>query len=357
MDSVNDKTTGESVLLDDLRLIAESPLQFDQFRGATFLITGATGLIGSLLVKTLLYCNRKKHLDLKILAVIRNRAKADSIFATFLPDASLKYVICDLSSQELKINFNVDYVIHTASVTASHEMISNPVGTIYTALHGTEKILNLSVKAKVRAMVYLSSMEVYGSPCLNSKVTEKDLGYLDLTLPRSCYPESKRMCECLCSAYASQYGLNVKSARLAQTFGAGILPTENRVFAQFARSAMEGSNIVLHTAGRSEGNYVYTRDAVKAILMLLYSGKTGEAYNVANEMSHTTIAEMAKMVANEIAGGRIKVIVDLPTNGTTYGYAPDVKLYLSADKMKRLGWEPEVCLKEAYVRMIRYLTY
>ncbi len=75
------------------------------------------------------------------------------------------------------------------------------------------------------------------------------------------------MCENMCVAYAKQYDLPVSIARLSQTFGAGILQTENRVFAQFARSAIRGEKIVLHTLGKSEGNYCYTRDTVKALIL------------------------------------------------------------------------------------------
>ena len=163
------------------------------------------------------------------------------------------------------------------------------------------------------------------------------------------------MCECLCNAYAAQYGLDVKSARLAQTFGAGILPTENRVFAQFARSAVKGDDIVLHTTGESEGNYVYTADAIRAILLLLAKGESGEAYNIANEQSHTTIRNMAELVAEQIAGGAIRVVLDIPQDASSLGYAPPVKMWLDASKMRALGWEPTVGLADAYRRMIRYM--
>jgi nucleoside-diphosphate-sugar epimerase len=234
-------------------------------------------------------------------------------------------------------------------------MVSDPIGTIRTAIDGTETMLRLAVEKKVKAFVYISSMEIYGQPKNEGKTAEKDLGYVDIGTVRSCYPEGKRMCECLCTAYAAQHGVNVKSARLAQTFGAGVLPTENRVFAQFARSAVNGEDIVLHTTGESEGNYVYTADAVRAILLLLQKGEPGEAYNVANEASHITIRSMAEMVAKEIAGGKINVVIDIPEDSASLGYAPPVKMQLDASKLRSLGWEPTVGLADAYKRMICWM--
>lgn len=344
-----------AVLSEDLAALAEAPLPFHAFQNATVLITGATGLVGSLLTKTLLYCNQKLQLHLKVLALVRSPKKADQIFADLLPDSALSYIQGDLAADTISVPGPVDYIIHAAAVTASKQMVTDPVGTILTSIHGTEAMLRLAVEKQVKGMVYLSSMEVYGRPDTAHMVTEQDLGYVDLSAPRSCYPEGKRMCECLCTAYAAQFGLRVCSARLAQTFGAGILPSENRVFAQFARSALEGKDIVLHTLGQSEGNYVYTRDAVSGILTLLVKGRAGQAYNVANEESHITIRGMAEMVAHQLADGRIQVVVDLPKDANTYGYAPDVKMHLSSQKLRALGWAPQVGLLESYQRMIRWM--
>ena len=90
-------------------------------------------------------------------------------------------------------------------------------------------------------------MEVYGAfDNLDHEVTEDDLGYIDPLKVRSNYPEAKRLCENMCIAYLQEYGIPVKIARLAQTFGAGILQNENRVFAQFARSVIR-RQLLLYT--------------------------------------------------------------------------------------------------------------
>ena len=342
----------KNVLAEDFEAVAQSDLPWEAFKGRSFVVTGATGLVGSLLVRALLYCDRLHGLGTNVYALVRSVEKAKQIFGeTNAPE----YLVADLAKDEIAGDFACDYVIHAAAVTTSKLMVSDPVGTIRTAIDGTEKLLKLAVEKKAQAFVYISSMEVYGQPKTDGKTAEKDLGYIDISTVRSCYPEGKRMCECLCNAYAAQYGLNVKSARLAQTFGAGILPTENRVFAQFARSAVNGENIVLHTTGESEGNYVYTADAIRAILLLLVKGESGEAYNIANEQSHTTIRNMAELVAEQIAGGAIKVVLDIPQDASSLGYAPPVKMWLDASKMRALGWEPTVGLADAYRRMIRYM--
>ena len=344
----------KDVLEEDFDKITKRDISWDALRNSSFVITGATGLIGSLIVKYLLYANRTMNFGANIYAVVRNVEKADKIFAEEKTDA-LTYVVADLTKEKVNCEGDCDYIVHAAAVTASKVMVSDPVGTICTSIDGTEKMLQLAVEKKAKAFIYISSMEIYGQPTVGGKTAEKDLGYVDIENVRSCYPEGKRMCECLSTAYAAQYGVNVISARLAQTFGAGILPTENRVFAQFARSVMRGENIVLHTTGESEGNYVYTADAIAAIMTLLVKGKAGEAYNIANEDSHITIRNMAELVAREIAGEKIQVVIDIPEDSVSLGYAPPVKMWLDASKMRELGWKPEIGLVEAYKRMICWM--
>ena len=104
----------------------------------------------------------------------------------------------------------------------------------------------------------------------------------------------------------------------------------------------------------SEGNYCYTRDCVLGLFIILLYGENGEAYNVANPKSHTTIAEMAHMVADKISNGKIKVIYDIPKDNV-FGYAEDTKMKLNSDKLQALGWTPEIGLEDAYKRMIEQM--
>lgn len=345
------ESTTDKVLQDDLEIIARSNIPVDEVKDSTILITGATGLIGTQLVRSIACCNRIRNTNIRILALVRNSEKAKRIYGELLERSDIQIIEADIMNK-LEIEDNIDYIIHCASITTSKVMITKPVETLLTSVEGTKNLLNLAKEKKIKSFVYVSSMEMYGKfEGDKSNVTEEDIGYIDPLKVRSNYPESKRICENMCIAYLSEYNVPVKIARLAQTFGAGILPGENRVFAQFAECVIKNKDIVLHTHGRSEGNFCYTRDAIKALITLLIKGTNGEAYNISNEETHTTIANMAKMVSDKVAKGRIKVVYDIPSSNI-FGYAEDTKMKLDSSKIKELGWNPEVGLEEAYNRLI-----
>ena len=333
---------------EDLNRIAQE-LKELELKNKSFFITGATGLVGSVLVKALVFANDHYDLKNRIVAQVRNPQKAEKVFAGF---AGITYCVGDVRDT-ITYPGNVNYVIHAASETKSKSMIDFPVETLWTALSGAKNLLDFACEKKIEKMVFLSSMEAFGTVDGDQRTSEEKLGYIDLRKVRSCYPESKRMIENMCVCYSSEYSVPVTIARLAQTFGAGVSSEDTRVFAQFAQSAMTGEDIVLHTAGTSCGNYVYTADAATAIFTLLKKGTDGECYTVANETSSMRIKDMAELVAKCVADGKIKVVVDIPAD-RQFGYAPDVKLKLDASKLRSLGWKPQINLEESYKRLIKY---
>lgn len=314
----------------------------------TYLITGATGYVGSMLVKYIMERDKKA----QVTALVRDRRKAQDM----LP-VGIETVTADLTdrAEVEKLEVSCDYLIHCASVTRSAEMVSHPVEVTESIVNATQNVLELAARCGVRSMVYLSSMEVYGAiDCgADRRATEDEAaqGTVELLDLRSCYPLSKRMAENLCYCYYKEYGIPVKIARLAQTFGRGVLPGENRVFVQFARAAREGRNIVLHTGGESMGNYCGIRDVIEGILVILEKGENGQAYNVVNEGNTMTIKEMAELVAEKIARKRIQVVYDIPLNNP-YGYARATGLRLSGKKLMELGWTPAQGMEEMYLELM-----
>ena len=370
--SIKDKNIIESpldsTLQEDLENTAlNNKVPFDKLKDSIILVTGATGLVGMQMVKSLAAMNRLKDANISIMALVRNPEKAKSIYGDLAGRGDITFVQADLNDKDgimLSVKSSLDsikesenkgdaplYIIHGAAVTASKMMVEMPVETIDTAINGTKNMLEVAREFGTASFVYISSMEVYGSFTEATYVTEDKMGYIDPLVVRSNYQLTKRMCENMCIAYAKEFGVLAKIARLSQTFGAGILPGENRVFAQFARSVMNGQDIVLHTKGLSEGNYCYTADTIRGLLTILVKGENSNAYNISNEDTHTTIAGMAKFASETLAGGKIKVVFDIPEDNK-FGYAADTKMKLSNTKLKALGWEPCYGLEDAYIRMM-----
>ncbi len=341
----------DRVFQEDLERIAAMAPEKEKLRNSTILITGATGLVGSILIRALFCLNRTDRLGIRILACVRSVEKARKVFDELLDSEEISLIVGDITTP-FSIQESVDYIVHTASVTASKIFVTQPVETLLTALDGTRNVLELARQKQVRSMVYVSSMEAYGVTDPEKKqIREEDLGYIDILNVRSSYSEGKRACECMCAAYASEFGVPVKIARLAQTFGAGISTQDTRVFAQFVRSCMAGTDIVLHTAGNSMGNYCYTSDTILALLTMLTRGKDGEAYTVVNETTSMRIRDVAALVSDTLTGGSVKIVFDIPEDALKYGYAPDVTMHLSGEKLRSLGWTPEVQLPEMFRRL------
>lgn len=338
-------------------LVISSELKTMGMGKNTFLVTGATGLIGSLLLKSFFEYNIMYPEDkINVVAMARNERKTLLVYQDYFSSfeeaekKGINFVFQDIC-ENIQFKDKCDYIIHTANATNSKYFITNPVEVIHSIYTGTKNVLEYAKSVKTKGMVYLSSMEVFGQVDIERRISENELGYLDIQNTRSCYSEGKRLAECLCKSYSEEYGLNVKTARLAQTFGAGVLPNENRVFAQFARSVLNSQNIVLHTTGESMGNYCYTTDAIRAILLLLNYGENGETYTIVNENMTMPIKDMAKLVVDEFSSGKSEVVFDIPISNV-FGYAPQTKMCLSGKKIEKLGWKPRVGMIEAYRRML-----
>lgn len=341
-----------SVYQEDMEYISSTKcIDWNFLKDKKIFITGGTGLIGSTVIDGLLYSNEKYDLHLQIIALVRNLKKAKARFPNNTSNGILKFVLG--SVEELPdIQGKVDYIIHGASPTGSLYFIKHPVETIQTVVKGTKNILELAKKHKVESILYLSSMEIYGAPLTDDFIPETQGCTLNSMTVRSCYPIAKRLCENLCAGYSSEYGVPAKVIRLAQTFGPGVNIDDKRVFAEFARDAIQGKNIELQTSGSSKRMYLYTADAVTAILTILLSGETGEAYNAANPETYCSIVEMAQLVAHKIGKNDIKVCFPSANKESTSKYPPSHHLRLDTSKLRDLGWTPSIGLKDMYLRMI-----
>ncbi|MDO4619779.1 MAG: NAD-dependent epimerase/dehydratase family protein [Lachnospiraceae bacterium] len=321
--------------------------------GKRILITGATGTIGSCIADALLVMNRDLHAGIRVLLAGRNPEKLQQLFGSFAGQEGLLQTLPYDLQEEITWNEDVDYIIHAAGNAHPAAFNTDPVGTITGNVMSTCRLLSYAAEHGAGRLVYVSSGEVYGMGDLSiEELPEQYMGPLDLSSPRSCYPESKRASENLCASWYHQYGLETISVRPCHTYGPMITPSDNRANAQFFKTAASGHDIVLNSAGTQMRSYNYVCDAASAILTVLASGQAGEAYNIANPASRVTIAGLAEEIA--AAAGVRRVFVD-PDSVALANRSPIARQVLSTARLEALGWTGAFTLTEGVTHTLQIL--
>lgn len=315
-------------------------------RNATIALTGATGLIGSRFVKKIQELNNEKSLGCKLILFVRNPEKAEGRFGD---DPSIETIQWSMGEELPQSSSAIDYFVHMASPTSSKRFIQTPVEVITSTVDTVNEVLRYAKEQSVRKVLLLSTMEVYGQT--QGKVNEEQFGSLDPMQVRNCYPESKRLAECLFASYAHEYNTPACVLRLAQSFGAGVPYEDGRVFADFARCIVESRDIVLFSDGKNKNPYLSINDAVNAIVVCLAFGKPGEAYNAANEETYCTIREMAELVLSSFATAGSQVVFGTDEErASTFRKASD--LQLDTTKLQALGWKSNEGLLDMYNELL-----
>jgi nucleoside-diphosphate-sugar epimerase len=313
--------------------VAALELPWEQLRGRSILISGATGMIGSFLIDVLM----EKKLDLTVYALGRNEEKAKARFIRWWDDPHFVFVPCDINKGVTVNAETVDYVFHAASNTHPVAYATDPIGTITTNIIGTDNLLSFAADHGTRRVLFASSVEVYGENRGDREYfTEDYCGYINCNTLRAGYPESKRAGEALCQAYIRQKGLDVVIPRLARTYGPTMLMSDTKALSQFIKNSLAGENIVLKSAGTQFFSYSYVADAVSGILYCLCKGVCGEAYNIADTASDITLRDLAAAIAAE-AG--TQVVFEIPDAVESAGYSKATKAVLDSTKLQTLGWK------------------
>jgi nucleoside-diphosphate-sugar epimerase len=338
--------------LRDLDAAAESSFHLERLSGASVLVTGATGTIGSFLTDTLLRYNQTHGANIRIYASGRSLKRLQKRFAP-VETEQLIYVAHDVQ-RPISFDFSVDYIIHAAGNAHPDVFRTDPVGTIMGNVAGTYALLEYGKRHGAKRLLYVSSGEVYGQGDLALDSFEETYsGPVDPTAPRSCYPASKRVAENLCASYSQQYGLETVVVRPCHTYGPGMTDRDSRATAQFFRNALRGEDIVMNSAGTQLRSYCYVADCVSAILTVLMCGKSGEAYNSANPDARITIAGLAQEIA-AVAGQ--KVVFAAPDAVALANRTPIAKQVLSSKKLEQLGWRGHYGVKEGVEHTLAILN-
>lgn len=315
------------------------------------LVTGASGLIGSCIIDLLMLSNEHgRHFD--VYALGRNKKKLCTRFNAFSKSEHLHYIEQNIMTP-LDNNISYDYIIHGASNADPCNYALFPAETMLINLEGAKNILNYCKEHTETRALIMSTFEIYGNGGKDVYV-ETDSGIVDINKLRSCYPESKRCMEVLTRCYVDEYNVKAVIGRLSSIYGPTMSENDSKAHAQFIRNALKSENIVLKSKGEQKRTYCYVIDAISGLLCIIAKGTLGEVYNISNEKSIVTIAELANIIAN-ISG--CKVIFDYPSDIEKKGFSIPQNCILDNSKLRALGWEGKYDIYRGVKECLDVLQY
>ncbi len=336
--------------IEDVKKITDIDLPWKKLAGCNILVTGATGLIGSCLIEVLMLHPDK---DYVVYASGRNEERAKERFKRFITDKEhFRFFKYDVT-KPLKGDVHFDYIIHAASNASPNFFSTKPVEIIKSNINGVINLVDYGLEHGLKRLLFVSSGEIYGEG--DGRVfTEDYSGYINPLSPRSCYPQSKRMAETMCIAYAQEYDVDVVIARPSHTYGPHFTESDNRVYAQFIRNVLKNEDIVMKSSGTQFRSWCYVVDCVSALLYILLKGENRQAYNIADNSSNISIKNLAEMIAG--IGGK-DVVYKLPEDVEKEGYNLVTQSVFSTQKTEALGWKLINCdMKSKLISTIKELS-
>ena len=341
--------------LEDLNFIAYCDfLSWDILKDTTVLLSGATGMIGSMLLDAIMLKNEKDCLSCTVYALGRNEDKARNRFDNYWGSPFFHFLQCDVNDvYSMPHDIKADFVLHLASNTHPVAYATDPIGTITANIIGTKNMLDLTDRCGAKRFLFVSSNEIYGENRGDTEFFDETYcGYIDCNTLRAGYPESKRCGESLCQAYKKQRGIDFVIARLTRSYGPTLQLTDTKALTQFLKNGLNKENIVLKSTGTQYFSYTYAADAVTGLLSVLFQGKSGEAYNVTDQPCDIQLKNLAQTIAN-LSGTR--VIFDLPSETEAMGFSKATKARLDGTKLKSLGWKMSYSIEDGLQRTLSIL--
>ncbi len=240
----------------------------------------------------------------------------------------------------------VDQIYNLACPASPIHYQFDPVQTTKTSVHGAINMLGLAKRTKAKIM-QASTSEVYGDPEVHPQ-TEDYWGHVNPIGFRSCYDEGKRCAETLFFDYKRQHNVNIKVARIFNTYGPRMHPNDGRVVSNFIVQALKGEDITIYGDGNQTRSFCYVDDLIDGFIRLMNSSdETTGPFNLGNP-GEFTIKELAEKVVAMVGSKSKLVYKELPFDDPKQR-KPNI------DKAKtELGWEPSVKLEEGLVKTIQY---
>ena len=301
------------------------------------LVTGGAGFLGSHLIDRLL---EKGH---EVLCVDNLFTGTKRNLEHLHGQPRFEFVRHDVT---FPLFLEVDEIYNLACPASPIHYQHDPVQTTKTSVHGAINMLGLAKRLRCR-ILQASTSEVYGDPAVHPQ-TEDYWGNVNPIGPRSCYDEGKRCAETLFFDYHRQHGLEIKVARIFNTYGPRMHPADGRVVSNFIIQALNGEPITLYGEGTQTRSFCYVVDLIDGLMRLMESPSdvTGPI-NLGNPVEFT-MRELAELVLEETGSSSLIVNRPLPQDDPRQR-KPNITL-----AQERLGWAPKVPLREGLKSTIAY---
>jgi dTDP-glucose 4,6-dehydratase len=303
------------------------------------LVTGAAGFLGSHLTDRLLADGHEViGMDNRVSGQTENLDDAfeSDLFSFYDHDVT----------EFIHVSGELDAVLHLASLASPVFYRDHPIKTLKVGALGTHKTLGLA-KQKDATYLFTSTSEVYGDPEVNPQ-PEDYRGNVDPYGPRSCYDESKRYGESLVRAYRDKHGLDVRVARIFNTYGPRMRLDDGRVIPNFMKQALTGKDLTVYGDGKQTRSFCYVEDMIEGLVALLESD-VQKPVNIGNP-DERTINELAEVVL-EVTGSESGI-----THGDLPPQDPQVRRPDISKARSKLGWEPDVGLREGLQESVEYFN-
>ena len=303
----------------------------------TVLITGAAGFLGSHLCDLFISKSyRVIGIDNLITGNINNISHLEN-------NINFKFEKIDITT-DFKIEEKIDFILHFASPASPIDYLKIPLETMRVGSLGTENILKIALENSATILI-ASTSEVYGDPLLHPQ-NEDYYGNVNPIGPRGVYDEAKRFQEALTTAYHTFHGLDIRIARIFNTYGPRMRVNDGRALPAFLCQALKNNSITVFGDGNQSRSFCYVDDLVQGIYKLLKSDYT-KPVNLGNP-DEITILDFAKEIIT-LSGGSSKIIYQtLPINDPLKR-RPDISL-----AKKILDWKPIISRKEGLGRTLKY---
>jgi len=303
------------------------------------LITGAAGFLGSHL------CDRFIQEGHEVVGLDSFITGMPDNIARLLGHPRFHFVKYDVTNF-LYVQGSVDLILHFASLASPKAYLSNPIHTMKVDSIGALNTLGLA-KAKGARYVLASTSEVYGDPEVHPQ-PEDYWGHVNPIGPRSVYDESKRFAEALAMAYHRVHGLDIRIARIFNTYGPRMRADDGRVVPTFIVQALRGEPLTVYGDGTQTRSLCYVDDLVEGIYRLsTYEGLAGTVINLGNP-EEVTILELAYLI-KELTGSTSSIVFEPLPEDDPRQRRPDISL-----AKKFLNWEPVIPVRDGLKRTITY---